>query len=157
MQKRIVPFGGTGAVQTKSEEWLNLESASVEVSSEQAGHPIEAALVGNGTSGWRAAESGDQRIRIVFGDAVTLRRIVVKFEERETERTQEFTIRWAAEAGGAYREIVRQQWNFSPSGSTTETEDLTVNLNGVAELELEIRPDIGGRKAFASVASLKLA
>jgi hypothetical protein len=52
---------------------------------------------------------------------------------------------------------VRQQWNFSPAGSTLEVEDYRVELNGVVMLELSIKPDIGGLEAIASLASWRVA
>ena len=40
-------------------DWLDLEHvAQVEVTSEDAAHPIESALVPGAESGWRAAQSG---------------------------------------------------------------------------------------------------
>ena len=70
------------------------------------------------------------------------------------ERTQEFTLRWAPAAGGSTREIVRQQWNFSPTGATTEIEDHVVDLDGVSVLELGIQPDVDRRGAVATLAFL---
>ena len=54
------------------------------------------------------------------------------------------------------KKIVRQQWNFSPAGSTTEVEDYTTDLKAVSVLELAIQPDIGGREAVASLAACRL-
>ena len=42
-------------------------------------------------------------------------------------------------------EVVRQQWNFSPAGSTTEAEHYFIDLDSVSVLELALRP--GPRKA----------
>ncbi|PYS76638.1 MAG: carbohydrate-binding protein, partial [Acidobacteria bacterium] len=53
--------------------------------------------------------------------------------------------------------VVRQQWNFSPHGSTREAEDYRVELNGVTQLELKIVPDRSGGDARASLAQLRLA
>jgi hypothetical protein len=72
------------------------------------------------------------------------------------ERTQEFTLRWAPAADGSTREIVRQQWNFSPTGSTTEIEDYVVDLDGVSVLELAIQPDVNRRDPVATLASWRL-
>ena len=52
---------------------------------------------------------------------------------------------------------MRQQWNFSPEGATSETEELYVALTGVTVIELSIIPDISGGDAFASLAQLRLA
>jgi hypothetical protein len=77
--------------------------------------------------------------------------------ESDTERTQEFLLRWSPDGGKSYQEIVRQQWNFSPNGATGETEDLHVELPAVTVLELSIIPDISGGNALASLAKLRLA
>ena len=139
--------------------WLDLEKIStVEVTSEQPGFPIESALVpSEDGQGWRAAEGGEQQIRILFDEPVSLHRIQLRFQEAESERTQEFTLRWSAAAGGAAIEIVRQQWNFSPAGATTEVEDYTVDLNAVSALELSIRPDLRRQEAVATLASWRVA
>ena len=59
--------------------------------------------------------------------------------------------------GRSFREIVRQQWNFSPPETVRETEDYTVDLSDVTVLELRILPDKSGGEARASLASLRLA
>ena len=50
-------------------------------------------------------------------------------------RTQEFTLRYSRDNGQSFHEIVRQQWNFSPHGSTTELEEYQVDLSEVTTLE----------------------
>lgn len=138
-------------------QWLNLEEmASVQVTSEAADYPIESALGAGATGGWRAAKAGEQVIRILFDHPVSVRRIHLRFLEGEQTRTQEFGLRCVG-ADGAPREIVRQQWNFSPSGSTSEVEDYRVEIQNVSVLELTIKPDINGGAAIATLASLQLA
>jgi hypothetical protein len=73
------------------------------------------------------------------------------------QRTQQFVLRWSSNGGRSYREIVRQQYNFSPPGTTREREDYAVDLDGVTTLELNIVPDISGGPARASLAQLRLA
>ena len=73
------------------------------------------------------------------------------------ERTQEYALRWSSDGGQSFREIVRQQWNFSPQGSTSESEDHRVELSDVTILELIIIPDTSGKIALASLAQLRLA
>ena len=115
--------------------WLDVERrASVEVTSEENGYPIESALLAVEDRGWRAANSGTQTIRLIFDEPQTLRRIRLVFEESENERTQEFVLRWSPDAGHSFREIVRQQWNFSSPGSIRETEDYAVELSDVTVL-----------------------
>jgi len=60
---------------------------------------------------------------------------------------------WAGLSG----EIVRQQWNFSPPGTTQELEDYSVDLLDVTVMELEIVPDKSGGEARASLESFRLA
>ena len=157
MRKRIITAAQQG--QTHSEmDWLNLEGlAEVEITSEDVNHPIESALLLDRQGEWRAVTPGKQVIRLVFTSPQTLRHIRLKFVECSVERTQEFVLRWLPENGGAWREILRQQWNFSPLGSTIEEEDLQVELPSVKILEVAITPDISGGNAIASLALLRLA
>jgi hypothetical protein len=66
-------------------------------------------------------------------------------------------LRWSPDDGQSFHEIVRQQWNFSPTGETSETEDHQVDLSSVTVLELNIIPDISGGNSIASLAKLRLA
>ena len=143
---------------TADQDWFNIEElAEVEITSEDAAHPIESALLPGGRSGWRAAGPGEQTIRLLFANPQRLRRIWLSFVETDTERTQEFVLRWSPDGGKSFREIVRQQWNFSPQGATCETEDHHVDLPAVTVLELSIIPDTTGGEAVASLAQLRLA
>ena len=152
MRKRVMRQDTT----TTEGDWLDLERlAQVEVSSEEETHPIEGALIPGAGPGWRAAEPGEGRVRLLFDAPQKLSRIRLSFHVEET-RTQEFVLRWAPE-GEAYREITRQQYNFSPNGATREVEDYQVNLEGVSALELLIIPDISGGSARASLEELRLA
>ena len=157
MRKRIItPVQQDTA--SLDQDWLNMEGlAEVEITSEDVAHPIESALLPGRASGWRAAGPGKQTIRLLFANPQRLRRIRLNFVEPRTERTQEYILRWSPDGGQSYREIVRQQWNFSPQGATSETEDLHVELSAVTVLELSIIPDISGGNAVASLAQLRLA
>ena len=137
-------------------EWLDLgEIASVEVTSEDPNFPIESALAAREGPGWRAAEPGKQIIRILLDNPRPVRRIRLEFSETESQRTQEFTLLWS-QAGGPFREIVRQQWNFSPQGSTSEIEDYQVQLEKVSALELTLTPDLTADTAFATLAAWRV-
>ena len=156
MRKRII----TRPPQSPPRErgWIDLESiASVEVTSENNAFPIESALQQQDKGGWRAAEPGVQTIRLIFDQPQRVRRISVVFEETETKRTQEFTLRWSPDQGSSFREIVRQQWNFSSPDAMRETEDYNVDLSNVTLLDLIIDPDKGNDQAQASLLSLRLA
>jgi hypothetical protein len=55
-----------------------------------------------------------------------------------------------------YREVLRQEYNFSPTGATFEREDWEVPARGVTHLRLVIRPDKGGNLFRATITSLAL-
>jgi hypothetical protein len=158
MLKRIVGRDHT-RVSKPDEHWLNLDGlAQVEVSSEEMNHPIESALLlfPKSEAGWEAAESGQQIVRILFERPPRIDRIVLEFQESKLARTQEFVLRWSSNGGTSYREIVRQQYNFTPPGTTAECENYRVDLSDVTHLELEIIPDITGGPARASLARVRL-
>jgi hypothetical protein len=157
MRKRIIVPAQQQTV-SPDQDWLNVEElAEVEITSEDAAHPIESALLPGRNSGWLAAGPGKQTIRLLFAHPQRLRRIRLNFEETRTERTQEYVLRWSPDGGKSFREIVRQQWNFSPQGTTCEKEDHQIDLPAVTVLELNIIPDISGENAIASLAQLRLA
>jgi hypothetical protein len=157
MRKRIINEDPQN-VSPVDQGWLALEVlAQVELTSEDAAYPIEAALIPSVGSGWRAAQAGEQTIRLLFDELQRVRRIQLLFREDQRGRTQEFVLRWSPDGGQSYREIVRQQYNFSPPGATREFEDYAVELAGVMALELRIVPDISGGDARASVAQLRIA
>jgi hypothetical protein len=157
MRKRVVGRdpGGQGAESNKG--WLDIEHiATVEVTSEAPGFPIEGAFGFEDGPGWRASQGGEQQIRVIFDTPVSVHRVGLRFHESDRERTQEFVLRWSSKSRGAAGEIVRQQWNFSPTGSTTEIEDYVVDLDEVSVLELVIRPDLQRPEAVATVASWRV-
>ena len=157
MRKRLITPKPQDAP-SPNEDWLDLDSAAVvEVTSEEKGYPVESALVSGETQGWRAADSGTQTIRLVFDVPQRIRRIWLVFEETVAERTQEFVLRWFSDGGHSCREIVRQQWNFSPPETIREIEDYQVELLNVTVLELVIVPDNRRRAVRASLNSLRLA
>jgi len=140
------------------QKWLDVEKlAVVEVTSEDDAFPIESALLPGKVSGWRASGLGKQVIRLLFDNPQRLQRIRLNFEELEIERTQEYVLRWSPDGGQSYQEIIRQQWNFSPEGATSEIEDYQVELPAVTILELSINPDISEKNVFASIKQLQIA
>lgn len=157
MRKRIVESERSQTGSESQQGWLDVEQiATVEATSENPNFPVESVFTSENGPGWRASQKGAQRIRLLFDEPVALNRIQLRFHEPEFERTQEFTLRWSSSLGGPATEIVRQQWTFSPSGSTTEVEEYAVNVESAAMLELAIQPDIGRREAVASLASWRL-
>lgn len=157
MRKKIVESHQARQERHSDSGWLDLEPiATVEVTSEDPGFPIENAFRSDDGPGWRASRGGEQQDRIIFDRPVPLHLIELRFHEPEFERTQEFVLRWSSGSGGSPVEIVRQQWNFSPAGATAEIERYAVDLDGVSVLELVIRPDLHRPKAVATLASRRM-
>ena len=157
MRKRLIPAGCAGAPVLEEAELDLLRLARAEVTSEASGHPIEYALLpGGGNGGWRAGAPGPQTLRLWFDEPQRIQHIRLRFVDTQHERRQEFVLRWSAD-GETFNDVVRQQWNFSPSGATMELEDYAVVLTGVKVLELRIVPDVSGGDAPASIAEWRIA
>jgi len=155
MRKRIL-HSETPRIRPEDRDWLDLERlAQVEITSEEAAHPIEAALTPAGNGGWKAAEAGKQTVRLLFDQPLRLRRVQLFFQEEERARHQEFVLRWSGD-GESFREIVRQQYHFSPPGTTREEEEYRIDLSDVRGLELVIIPETGGGEARATLHRLRL-
>ena len=156
LRKRLIsPIRQTA--QSLEPQWLELDrAAAVEVTSEDPEYPIEGALVRGDNRGWRASEAGTQTIRLIFDRPQNIERIELSFDENASARTQEFVLRWRPKMGEP-REIVRQQWNFSPPTTVHEAENFSVRLSGVSTLELIITPNIAGGEHHASLSQLRLA
>jgi len=147
----------TEKVVSSEHDFLDLEQlAQVEISSECTEHPIESALVADSESGWRAAGPGEQTIRLIFDQTQTVKHIYLCFDEQERTRTQEFVLLWRREGEDVFREILRQQFHFSPASTTREFEEYAVDLSGLKALELRIIPDISGGEACAQLTRLRL-
>lgn len=156
MRKRLISIARATAP-AESHEWLELgQTALVEVTSEAEGHAIEDALLNDGSGGWRANGPGVQTIRLLFDQPQTIKIIRLVFREEECARTQEFVLRWLPNGSSIWRDIVRQQWNFSPPNTVQECEEYNSELVLADGLELTINPDISRGEARASLERLQL-
>lgn len=133
--------------------------ATVLVTSEAPEHPVDHVFDGRrgpGGSRWVAAEPGEQRLILAFDTPQTLRTISVEVEEPSLSRTQEHHLSVSCDGGRTYQELRRQEYTFSPPGTTFEREAWAVALEGVTHLQLVIAPDKGGRPCRATLTSLVL-
>jgi hypothetical protein len=133
--------------------------ATVLVTSEDAEHPVDQAfdgLSGPGSTRWVAGESGEQSVILAFDAPQTIHRVAFEVEEVEVARTQELDLSISCDGGQTYRELVRQEYNFSPPGTTYEREDWTFSAEGVTHLRLRIKPDKGGKPCRATITSMAL-
>ena len=150
MRKQILPLQGpaeSGAIDVPS-------LATVYVTSEDGAHPIDLAFDGRhgqGATHWLAEQAGPQQIMIAFDHPQTIQKVVIETEEREATRTQEMTLSISKDGGRTYRDVHRQEFNFSPDGATWEREEWTLAEQAVTHVRLGIKPDKGGRASRAAL------
>jgi hypothetical protein len=133
--------------------------ATVMVTSESPEHPVDHAFDsqrGPGGSRWLAGDPGDQILILAFDAPQRIRRICLEVEEREVSRVQELQLAISCDGGQTYREVLRQEYHFSPSGATFEREEWALTADGVTHVRLTIRPDKGSVPCRASLTSLVL-
>jgi hypothetical protein len=133
--------------------------ARVLVSSEERDHPVDLAFDGRGGPGatrWIASETGEQTLIVAFDRPQAVRAIRLEVEELERARTQELRVALSDDGGNRYREVVRQEYNFSPPGTSFERERWSTEATGVTHVRVVIRPDKGGGPCRASLTTLAL-
>ncbi len=133
--------------------------AEVQASSEAEGHPILLAFdegMGPGGTYWKAGDPGEQTITVTFRESCTLAQITMEVDEREIARTQEVQLAVSTDGGQTFRELVRQEFNFSPDGVTWEQETWRVAQDPVTHVKLVIKPDKGRADCCAKLTSLGL-
>ena len=159
LRKQIVPRRSSESVPLEGEISI-ADVATVQVTSEEADHPIDNAFDHNrgpGGSRWIAAGPGEQTLILLFDSPQTIRRIGLEVEELAVSRTQELSVSVSSDGGRTYRELVRQEFNFSPPGTSFERELWSASAGAVTHLRLDIKPDKGGRVGRATLTSLRLA
>jgi hypothetical protein len=132
-------------------------TATVQVTSENPAHPIDNVFDhrrGPGGSRWVAEEQGEQTLLLVFDTPQSIHQIILEVEELEVSRTQELGLSVSHDGGQTYRELRRQEYHFSPPGTTFEREDWAVLAEGVSHLQLWMKPDKGGKPCWATLTSL---
>jgi hypothetical protein len=156
MRKAPIAGFGTSSGLSFPGSWLDIETtATAELSSEDPEHPFEQALRSDTADGWRAFDSGPQLLRLRFDSPQSIRRVHLVFREQEVSRSQEIAL-FATSKTLPRKELVRQQWVFSPQGATTEVEDYFFDLSEVTALELEIDPGRHDKHVFASLQSIQI-
>lgn len=91
--------------------------AVVQVTSEAPDHPVDHAFDGDGGPGgsrWMAGEPGEQTLILAFDAPQAIRRVALDVEEPVVARSQELQLALSTDGGRTYREVLRQEYNFSP-------------------------------------------
>jgi hypothetical protein len=159
LRKRIVNAASVSAAQHNHEALDIPAIATVIVTSEDPAHPIDNVFDNHDEPGarrWVAEDTGEQCIILDFDKRQTIRQITLVIEETEVQRSQELTISISSDGGRTYQELIRQEYNFSPPGTTRERETWSVSAEGVSHLRLQIKPDKSGKPSRATITLLTL-
>src|ERR1700736_1345654 len=122
--------------------------ATIAYSSEDPAHPVEHMLDGRsgpGATRWMSARPDTtEHIVIEFDRPRSISRILYEVEETMQQRTQEVRVEVSEDGGQSYRQILVQEYNFSPRGATYQREEQRFNLPQVTHLRLTIVPNKSG-------------
>ena len=157
LRKQILPTHPTPGVQQR--EISIPETATILVTSETVDHPVDHICDGRrgpGATRWVAKEPGEQTIILAFDTPLSLNTVSLEIEEFEVSRTQELTVAISKDRGETYRELLRQEYHFSPSGTTFERERWTIAAPAVTHLKIWIKPDKSNTFCYATITSLSL-
>jgi hypothetical protein len=133
--------------------------ATLAYSSEDPDHLLEHLIdghCGRGATRWASARPNTaERIVLEFDDPQRISRLVYEVEECSQPRTQEVRVEVSTDHGRTYRQVLAQDYTFSPQGATFQHEDLRLDLPAITHLSLTIVPNKGG-SGVATLTSLRL-
>src|ERR1700726_3663312 len=122
--------------------------ATIAYSSENPAHSVEHLLdrrSGPGATRWVSARPDTvEHIVVEFDRPQAISRLVYEVEETMRERAQEVRVEVWEDGGRSYRQILVQEYNFSPGGATYQREEQRFNLRQVSHLRLSIVPNKNG-------------
>ena len=152
------PFEATAATSAADETDIT-GCAAIAYTSEDPAHPVEHMLdgcCGPGAPRWSSARPDTtEHIVIEFDRPQTISGLVYEVEETTRERTQEVRVEASEDGGQSYRQILVQEYNFSPGGATYQREEQRFNLRQVTHLHLTIVPNKSG-SGTATLTALRL-
>ena len=154
LRKKIIPAAARLAAHTPANSIDIIRSAELIATSESENFPLDNIFDGStgpGSSQWVAGSTGPQTLLFKFDAPQHITGIIYEIEETEVARTQETCFEASSDSGAHFREILRQEYNFSPTGATFQREELNVDLPGITDLKMTIRPDKGNRDCRAKL------
>ena len=158
LRKRLLEAEPTTSADTDNEIDI-VGCATIAYSSEDPAHPIEHAFDGRhgpGVTRWISARPDTvERIIVEFDEPQPISRLVYEVEEAVRERTQEVCVEVSENGGRTYRQILIQEYNFSPRGATYQREELRFNPLETSRLRLTIVPNKNG-SGTATLTTLRL-
>jgi hypothetical protein len=127
--------------------------------SEDPDHPLEHLIdrhFGPGATRWASARpNATEYIVLEFDHVQRVSRLIYEVEERREQRTQEVRVEVWSDRDRTYRQVLVQDYNFSPQGATFEHEDVQLDLPAISHMRLTIVPNKGG-SGIATLTSLRL-
>lgn len=159
IRKRLMSEQSSAAPQERPGEIDIARQATLTYSSEDPDHPLEYLIDGHrgrGATRWAGARPNEtERIVLEFDHAQRISRLVYEVEEGRQERTQEVRVEVSSDHGRTYRQVLAQDYTFSPQGATFQHEDQRLDLSAITHLSLTIVPNKGG-SGVATLTSLRL-
>jgi hypothetical protein len=127
--------------------------------SEDPNHPLEHLIdrhYGPGATRWASARPNTTEYIVFEFDRVQrISRLIYEVEERREQRTQEVRVEVWTDRDRAYRQVLVQEYTFSPQGATFEHEDVQLDLPAISHMRLIIVPNKSG-SGIATLTSLRL-
>ena len=127
--------------------------------SDDPDHPIDNLIdghYGRGSTFWAGAEPNTmERIIVEFDRPQSVSWIIYEVEDCVCARTQEMSVEVSSDRGRTYRQMLVQEYTFSPDGATFQREVQRLNLPPISHLRLTIVPDKHG-SGRAKLNSLRL-
>src|ERR1700730_4517034 len=133
--------------------------ATLAYSSEDPDHPFEHLIdghCGRGGTRWASARRDvTERIVLEFDHPQRIACLVYEVEECWLEHTQELRVEVSSDQGHTYRQVLLQEYTFSPQGATFQHEELRLDLSAITHLSLTIVPNKSG-SGMPTLTSLRL-
>jgi hypothetical protein len=147
-----MPAEGAGEIDIASH-------ATLAYSSEDPNHPLEHVFdrhFGPGATRWSSARpDATEYIVLEFDQVQGVSRLIYEVEEPREQRTQEVRVEVWTDRDRAYRQVLVQDYTFSPQGATFEHEDVQLDLPAISHMRLTIVPNKRG-SGIATLTSLRL-
>lgn len=158
VRKRLLPKDGPDPAVPPGE--IDIASHAVlAYTSEDPEHPIENLIDGrHGRNApfWAGAKPNTaERIVVEFDRPESVSCMIYEVEECSCERTQEVRVEVSSDGARTYRQVLVQEFTFSPAGATFQREEQRLNLPPITHLRLTVVPDKQG-SGTAKINSLRL-
>ena len=158
VRKRLLPQESASAVALAGE--IDVAAHAVlAYTSDDPDHPIESLIDGHhgrGGTFWAGAKPDTtERIVVEFDQPQSVSCMIYEVEECSCERTQEVRVDVSSDGARTYRQVLVQEYTFSPAGATFQREEQRWNLPAITHLRLTIVPDKHG-SGPAKLNSLRL-